>query len=691
MQEFFKDFDVFSQSFSFNTGKRKMKKRTLTGAFLSVSIIGIVLFYFVHLVYQYFNNQIDPKFRSQSFVTSEQINVALQSKLIAFQFFQGLQNLDFQQKKQNKTYIVAFAEFNYIGLGQFYTQNLNIIDCSNPQLIGYKCIDFSSVPSNFSLSLDNINQIASSIRISTYRCQDVDSRKTYVPNNCASPEEIDNFINNLNNYLHVKLLASQFNITSNQFEDYYKSQHILMSTDQIIFTEFKAQQQITKVKQGSFVQQETQYLSPISYIINTETYQSQTVQKQTQLKYFAQFFLDIDETIIQTQIQYPIFPEILALCNSTFALLMCLGFIGRYLAQQLIRQELFIITLQNQFQGTYHKILKQNNILLNKKIDLNEKDQDCNQGNAEEKYVTDMVFIPSIPTKPCENVLKNICNSSITNDNLAPFQKKFKFQQIKTFSQVQANQHQDLQQYEQIISTTNRSDINKQQIKYNEKDQMTAIKEKLRLFNTKECNAIEINSLITSSQDMCEQTQKPLNQNQIQYSQKNIIPNVRCSNINQPTKMEQNCDQISKINSNKQLSSKLADLLFKFKIRRRSEYEVKLGLNQKTKQLIEEQIDKNSDFSKLYEEIIFLKKAIMILLTKEQFAALKYVGCSDSFLLSDSVIKSSKKINYFEEQFAISLLKEQQSKYFKQFILKCSNNNTKDLTLVDQRIYSSIV
>ncbi|KAL4500935.1 hypothetical protein ABPG73_013673 [Tetrahymena malaccensis] len=322
------------------------------------------------------------------------------------------------------------------------------------------------------------------------------------------------------------------------------------------------------------------------------------------------------------------------------------------------------------------------------KTHFTEKNQDFKYGNVEEKYTIDTVFIPSIPTKPCQNILKQF-NTYVNKEGLDIDQENFQLDQIKSSQQIQTDQHQQLQQSEQINSITNRSEINQKQVKLIQNDQNNSLKDKLRLLNSKECNFIEINSLITSSQAICAQTQRPLKQIQIQSNQNKTISNIKHSSLKQPIQEEQNSDSISKLN--KCHLTKITDILFKFKIRRRSEYEAKIGLNQKTKQLIEEQLDQISDFPKLYEEIIFLKKAIMILLTKEQFAALNHVGCSETFLLSDQIKKNSSDTNYFEEQFAISLLKEQQYKYFKQFISKCCNKNTKDLNLIDQRIYSSII
>ncbi|KAL4505419.1 hypothetical protein ABPG72_002481 [Tetrahymena utriculariae] len=284
-KEFLSFIDMFSHPFQFNVGKRKLMKGTYVGAILSISICAFILFCFIIQAQMYFNNQIDPKFRSQTFVANQSVEVQLQNHLIVFQYFQGYQNLDAIQKQQNKTYIVTFTQYT----NRYDECNLDIIDCINPQLNGYKCIDYSKAPVN-KIFLSKENNTSTRIRISAYKCQDVDRRKTFVPNNCASPEEIDSFINNKAEYLFVKLSVSQFNITSKQIEKQYRQQAVLMSTQQVVFSEFKAYQQITSVKEGVFLQKESNFQHPISYTMQSETFSTQNVKLGTNLKYFAEFF-----------------------------------------------------------------------------------------------------------------------------------------------------------------------------------------------------------------------------------------------------------------------------------------------------------------------------------------------------------------------------------------------------------------
>ncbi|EAR86544.2 transmembrane protein, putative (macronuclear) [Tetrahymena thermophila SB210] len=658
-------------------------KGTFIGACVSVSIITFVLYYFITLLQLYLNNQIDPKFRTQSFV-SNSIQIQLKNDLISFQFFQGDLNLETLQKQNNKTYIVPFAYF--INQGKEY--NLEIIDCDSPQLIGYKCINFSNISSNLTLQLTNENNTTSysnAIRISAYRCQDTDSRKTFIPDNCASPTEIDQFINNLNNLLRVKLSIKQFNITSNQFEQQYKSQYIFMSTQQVIFTEFKIQQQITKVKQGFLIQQQNTFESPVSYILNTLAYQTEAIQKSMNMKYFAQFFLDVDETVFYTQIQYPTFADVIVLCNSALALLMCLGFICKRLAFETIRQELFLVTLKNYFQGTYKKILKQNNIFKFDRLNISKINQKVSEHDIEEDDILDSVFIPTFDIKSGENILKHNNFYTIKEDQVKDSETQ-KLENNIIMDKLQENTQHEFKNNNQKKMINQKKNEKTQQI--NEKikvDESKSLKKNLRLLRV---NSDQQNSSSQKPQHNNQLKSQNNSQFKTQYKGKNVINDQSLS------KTLKNLSQINQLLSslsNKSLNKKIENILFKFKIRRRAEYQSQLGLNPSTKKIIEEQIDKNIDFLMLYEEILFLQKAVMMILSKEQFAAIKLVSCSESFQLQKSSIFNCQnyQVNYFEEQLAISLSQEKQFEYIKQFFKNCHENSC--LSVVDQRILSSLI
>ncbi|KAL4450528.1 hypothetical protein ABPG74_019426 [Tetrahymena malaccensis] len=69
-----------------------------------------------------------------------------------------------------------------------------------------------------------------------------------------------------------------------------------------------------------------QYVQKLDII--QQTLNQQTVRSQTGLKYFFQVYISLDEQVEYINIQFPIFTEILSLCNSALAFLMLFGVFG---------------------------------------------------------------------------------------------------------------------------------------------------------------------------------------------------------------------------------------------------------------------------------------------------------------------------------------------------------------------------
>ncbi|KAL4486981.1 hypothetical protein ABPG73_008840 [Tetrahymena malaccensis] len=115
--------------------------------------------------------------------------------------------------------------------------------------------------------------------------------------------------------------------------------------------------------------------------------------------------------------------------------------------------------------------------------------------------------------------------------------------------------------------------------------------------------------------------------------------------------------------------------------------------NKKTKKLIEEQLNKHLDIFQIFQDVILLKKAIMILLDEDQLAAIRLVGCSSNYLdIGQNTQKKKikkKSQNHFEDQLQILGSLQLQCEQVKLFLEKCQGNN--QLDQVDKRILSSII
>ncbi|EAS07743.2 transmembrane protein, putative (macronuclear) [Tetrahymena thermophila SB210] len=762
ISEYIKYLDVFSQSFQFNSGRMKDRKRTYVGAFLTLSIMIVSIYYFFYLFLRYMENQIDPKFRIQNFVKNDLIQIPLSNDLIAFSFVQSQDGItiDQIQAKTNKTYIVTIATYLYSDSNGFYMKQLNVFPCNNTQLEGYRCIDMSSVPSNYSLILDSNNRAQSQISIQAYRCQDTDMFKQFVPDNCANADDINQFIDNLANMVNVKLITSQYNITSKSFEKNYKTFRLLMSNSQMMFTEFKAQNQITSIKDGFIIQSENQFSSPISYVTTTQALDSKTVLEQEGATYFTEFFLDVEETVYLTQIQFPTFPEILALCNSTLSLLMCLGFLGRQMAQKLIRQELFLLILQNFYQGTYQKILKLHKLTQLSNSPIEKKTKSLTH-SAELLENSNPIIVPNFNTKRSiqltypqdtdnqkvyEDVIienqfvKEIKSPRINPDQTQIYQQDY-FQEPRNINNFQQDcTNTDHIQKESVSESNKTQGIFNEDHKANEISIAKNLEFRLNEVNINYCNKqiLNINQKQESQRDKTkeqrslskqinakknfEKKQKeslqispPLsscreslrNNEQTNFFQKNERVSMRQNTNNQrqtevieinsvlskddsiKKTTQTNLEQKLKTLNNQTLLKKLEQILFKFNIQQQQKYLKDKGIDQQTFLSIENQVNRSLDFSQIYQEIMLCKKAVMMILNQEQFAALRFVGCSDQFSVAISSEQKDYSLNHFEKQFATQLIDQRQVQYVNSFIQRCSQNN--DLSAIDQRIYQSLI
>ncbi|KAL4468471.1 hypothetical protein ABPG73_001891 [Tetrahymena malaccensis] len=173
---------------------------------------------------------------------------------------------------------------------------------------------------------------------------------------------------------------------------------------------------------------------------------------------------------------------------------------------------------------------------------------------------------------------------------------------------------------------------------------------------------------------------------QANYAQKdNVLDqnNLKISPINQLLKLNES-QQKNLFKLKKQLSEKLSEkvssVLFKFKLFCKQKYLQQNGLSQLEKNSLNEQLSKDLNIFEFYKDILFLKKAIFILLSNEQLAALRIVGCNSNFLeyqksQPESYFQQNpKNKNYFQEQYAISQSENLQFEKLAQFVQRCKSD-----------------
>ncbi|KAL4449763.1 hypothetical protein ABPG74_008136 [Tetrahymena malaccensis] len=123
--------------------------------------------------------------------------------------------------------------------------------------------------------------------------------------------------------------------------------------------------------------------------------------------------------------------------------------------------------------------------------------------------------------------------------------------------------------------------------------------------------------------------------------------------------IKQQVDEKLKILNEKRFSQELDDKLFSTQIyKKKAQNENKL-FNKQIIREIEQQIDNSLDFFKFFKDVLFLKKVALVLLSKDQLAAIQLVGIDIQDInpmnhkIQDDLQGEDECINYVRQQFEI--------------------------------------
>ncbi|EWS73889.1 transmembrane protein, putative (macronuclear) [Tetrahymena thermophila SB210] len=673
--------DFFSSPFSFNTGNQQTKRGTLFGTALSFFIFVITLSYFVYIIKQYVNNQIEPTFRSQSFINNDLISVPLSSDFVGFRFENGNNQ---STQSPDKIYLVYLAFFFYSSPNDNQYIPLKVIDCTNSNLKGFKCLDFTNVY-NYTFSLNTNQNIKSSVQILTYGCRDIDTLKTFVPNNCAEQDEIDSMINGINSVLRFKLYTSQYNTTSQRIEERYRNAQIFTIASQSIVTQLKTQNQNTSIKQGLIVQTESNFNSPIQYSQQDLGYDRQYALIQVGGGAYSVALIYIDEIVQQIQIQYPTLPQVFALVNGIFSLLMFTGIFARMVSQNSIRKDLFLLFLKNIYQDSYLQIIKNtknfqqaDEEVVESKIDeqdvQEQKECDLESKSDKEKFCDQPIIIPTFKNKQKTLLEQDQYNNSISNN-------------IENIILNAQNNNQKInnQSNEQINNFMSQGAQNNLNIKQNFITETESIIQSVIGVEQKSFQRDFLSNNSPQNTSLMKFVlNKQSNFQQYQMKEKN-------STLSQSSQvLIQNFNAIKTTKCTYKIKEDIPQKNFQKSGQKEG------GISKLQLQKVEYQIKKDLNILNFIQDIILLKKAVMMLLTKDQLAAMHLIGCSQSFLelnLSSkncnlNQLEYRNKLSHYEMQFAISQSKQFQEQYLSEFLQRCTNvENTSEL---DQRIVQTI-
>ncbi|EAR96557.2 AMP-binding enzyme family protein (macronuclear) [Tetrahymena thermophila SB210] len=700
-------YDLFSSEFYFNLDGQNYKKGTIQGVIFSFLSITLVLSYFAYLLQQYLNNMIDPQYKSQSFITNTIKEVPLTEDLLAFQFnYNNSLSIDQYQAIQNKTYLVYYPYFYYQDTNNNIYQviNLEVVQCTSSQLLGYNCIDFSQL-SNYTLIFDNQNSIISQIYLNIYGCLDLDEIKTTIPNNCASQSEIDSVINGAQAGLVLWLKTQQYNTTSMEIQTDYRFLESFSYSNQFMMSTIKAQMQETHVKQGLIIQGQQFYSSPIQYGQTIYTYDKQ-FSLSTGLGPYLQVNLQLDEIVQFIQIQYPAITQILALVNSISFVVMIFRTMARLLSQNLIRKEFFVLILRNLFQEKCQQILQKENL-------MGECDIQVITQEKEEEFLDD--------------IQENQRKASLF---LPDFQYRFFQKRQKSYLQLDKSnsfQKQILQidaQYEQKSNIKLDNSLNSLAAKKDNQNQQKLFLnlsnvDKVDLINKNEyLSTQQIDSKILSQQQKESQAQKQLKiqSKQQQFQKSNFKDQLQKQQSEKKKKVYDAISQKLQVMKSLSIKQAIQNTIFKFKCFKVKDYLTSRGIKEKQMEKMQNEVQDYQNINSLYQDLIFLKKAMSMILSLDQMAAIQLIGLTDDymnldlnsqdskiiyqciFLILKDVIKHQqifyfieerKKLNHFEKFYTVLKQQQLQIDYIEKFLTKCQESD--NLSEIDKRILYSVI
>ncbi|KAL4483236.1 hypothetical protein ABPG74_019262 [Tetrahymena malaccensis] len=738
----------------FHLSSSGIRKKTQIGGLLSLLAISSALIYFFYNLYLFTTNQIQPKFLTQTFVTGEQTDIQLQDNLLAFRFeYQPDKSIEILENKTNSTYVL------YASMLDITTENdnekhsilLNVTQCTEPELIGFKCLDFSQVQ-NYTLSMNYKKNIFNRIVFGMGTCYQFNIQGM----TCASKEETDAIIDQ--GVFHIKMLTQQYNTTSKSIQINYKNYFInpaanftVTKTYEVVKqqTSGKKQQKEKKKKKGKECENERNSNQQDNKQEKKESKlccfpQKQTKKQQKLTKDKQEFNQKGDAKVKSELIQIPTTTQQLYDKNDQqnqtikqkdpFTLIeggknqnkeelpqsFCQdqNFLNQIkllelkskqsVGEQQLKKEDQISSYFNSNMSLCHRLSEDEPPQQHKEIS-NEKeisktfqipcfqtyyiDNNNNSFKKKQKYNENTKsFTPNqTHLTNASNLNNQLFNAQMYSSNQnqqiqglsIPENQNFDVvnQQIKNQeSQFLKNEQQDSKNQDNFNSIHNKPIFNTKENLFhvnkdhlaeisplniqNEEIQGIAVADK-NLGDLKNIDNIESKqnsddkaqihiqiskigqeNLIKKGENMEIKQQKldSVKDNKQQSEQMNILKNNTIQ-IQQAVKLDQqqltqnnilqaNADSKQKETErfkhlfNGSIQKFIQNNIFKMKLRGKNEYLASSGLDLETKKQIEEFVNEGMDIYKLQKDIMLIKKAIMIIFSCDQLAALKLVGIS---------------------------------------------------------------
>ncbi|KAL4453954.1 hypothetical protein ABPG74_003837 [Tetrahymena malaccensis] len=316
------------------------------------------------------------------------------------------------------------------------------------------------------------------------------------------------------------------------------------------------------------------------------------------------------------------------------------------------------------------------------KLDQKEEDQLIESNQS--------IFIPTFDTKS----IKSVDNQYITLQTQKPNIENNKQLQDEIIEQDQINLN-EIFDSNNFVKTQN-----SEQIRYLEqKKQLQSPKNQKNIFDS--CSQYIQSSTNQKPQILSQESLFKKKSRGIQFKKSHSIYSVSQQskypfrhNAENLKIIQENYLKKMKTMRDQSILKSIQKKIFQTKIYRLKHYQESQGLSSIDKRIIEDHINQSLDVLQLYKDLILLKKAVMILLTKEQLAALQLVGLSSEILRQQVNSQKNnsnqiKKMSHYEEQFAILTQSNLQEEYISSFIKRIFSSQA--ITEVDQRIIDSLI
>ncbi|KAL4453727.1 hypothetical protein ABPG74_009623 [Tetrahymena malaccensis] len=359
VEQSIKQLDLFSIPFMFNIFNNENKRKTIFGGTVSLIVICISVVYFGYLCYLYFQNQINPAISQISQYYDQNYSIQLQNNIIAFQILLPSGKTIHQLEKETGLVYINVLPF-YIVQGQ-KKMLLSFIQCQDSSMSNFYCLDFSSVSnsqSQLEFNFDKDTQAKYKIELQFILC----SNQFLRPNQkCATYQQIRQEVIRIDTKAMMIIQTQKYNPSSKSFEVNKKSEAFGFSEGTTIYTEVKLQKSSTTIEQGFVLSYKntSEYLS--DYSIFLQFLPSNYVKSEINLDLIGSVNIFLSDVGINQQVQFPPFTSLLAQFSSVFNVLVIIGIICQFWAQNELVQDFVEVQLKSYFKHTAFHFVQQKN------------------------------------------------------------------------------------------------------------------------------------------------------------------------------------------------------------------------------------------------------------------------------------------------------------------------------------------